>query len=416
MDPTRLDPTHGLDLLRERVSETPPGRIQLIAGPRQVGKTHLLLRLAEALGAGATYAPCDAPEAALAGWWEQLWIRAEALAEPQPHVLLLDEVHLLPEWSTRLKAQWDRVRRRKIKLHVIATGSSALHLGRGSRETLAGRFERLVFPHWSASSLATAFGLSRAEAVAHVLRWGTYPGVLSIGGSAERRSAYIRDAIVDPAIGRDLLAGRDVRRPGLLRQLFSAAVSTPAQIISLQKLQGRLQDPGALETIAHYLQLLEDAFLVAALEKYTPRASRQRAAPPKLVVLNQALLSAIGDFAPPADAGHLIENACLAHAWNAGQRVRYWREEPIEVDAITEGSWGSWAIEVKSGRVALQDLGGLLEFVRRFPRFQPLLVCGEDEVEVGRRVGIRTVSIPEFLGSEWHQTPWRSAVMAGGPV
>jgi len=39
----------------------------------------------------------------------------------------------------------------------------------------------------------------------------------------------------------------------------------------------------------------------------------------------------------------------LAHAWNSGQVVSYWREEPLEVDGILEGSWGKWAIEVKTG-------------------------------------------------------------------
>ncbi len=403
MDNVRLDPIHGLELLRTRLREEAPGRIQLIAGPRQVGKTHLLLGLADALGTAATYAACDAPEAALPGWWEQLWAQGEASAAGKPHTLLLDEIHFLPNWSSRMKAQWDRVRRRNLPLNVVATGSSALHLGRGSRETLAGRFERLVFPHWSASSLAAVFGLSLDEAVTHLLRWGTYPGVLSVGSDARRR-AYINDAIIEPAIGRDLLAGNDIRRPGLLRQVFAASVASPAQIVSLQKLQGSLQDPGALETIAHYLHLLEDAFLVAALKKYSAKATRQRAAPPKLVVLNQALLAALSDQGSRSDMGRTIENACLSHAWNAGQQVTYWREEPLEVDAVLNGSWGSWVVEIKSGSVGLRDLAGVLEFARRYPRFRPLLVCEAEQLNVAARAGIRAVSVQQFLATDWHAT------------
>ncbi len=401
MDSVLLDPQHGLALLLERVREPAPGRIQLIAGPRQVGKTHLLLRLADSLGQAATYVACDAPEATLSGWWEQTWARAEDLAARRPHTLLLDEIHLLPRWSALLKAQWDRIRRRKVSLHVIATGSSALHLGRGSRETLAGRFERLVFPHWSAASLAATFGLSRHDAVAHVLRWGTYPGVFSIDPAPERRTAYLRDAIIEPAIGRDLLAGNDVRRPGLLRQLFAASVAAPAQVVALKKLQGQLQDPGALETIAHYLHLLEDAFLVAGLEKYSARTLRQRAAPPKLVVLSQALLPSSSEIDTSA-TGRQVENACLAHAWNAGQRVTWWREEPLEVDGVIEGSWGMWAVEVKSGAVTTRDLAGVLEFTRRHPRFRPLLICPDESREIGARAGVRSVSIADFLSTAWY--------------
>lgn len=195
----------------------------------------------------------------------------------------------------------------------------------------------------------------------------------------------MRDAIVEPAIGRDMLVLAPIRRPALLRQVFGVALAAPAQIVSLQKLQGQLADGGALETIAHYLTLLEEAFLVAPLAKHArSRALCLRAAPPKLVVLNQALLAAADPRRGPdpvteaARFGAWVENACLAHAWNSGQEVTYWREEPLEVDGVLDGSWGQWAIEVKTGAVSTADLRPLLEFVRRFPDYRPLLVGPAD--------------------------------------
>lgn len=184
---------------------------------------------------------------------------------------------------------------------------------------------------------------------------GGYPGAFEFRDDPVCWSAYVRDAILEPAIGRDILALAAVRKPALLRQVFGVCASSPAQVVSLQKIQGQLQDAGALETVAHYLALLEEAFLVAPLQKRAVRPMRRRAAPPKLVTLSNALMAAVdprgvpmrsGD---PARYGAWVENACLAHAWNAGQRVTYWREEPLEVDAVVEGSWGSWAIEVKTG-------------------------------------------------------------------
>jgi len=181
-----------------------------------------------------------------------------------------------------------------------------------------------------------------------------------------------------------------VRRPALLRQVFALCASSPAQIVSLQKLQGQLQDAGALETIAHYLSLLEDAFLVAALEKHPVRAMRRRAAPPKLVTLNNALLAVsdprgVPDHATdPSRFGAWIENACLAYAWNSGQRVLYWREEPYEVDAVLDGSWGHWAIEVKTGSFDATALRGLGEFTRRFPQYRPLVICDKSSLNAAR--------------------------------
>ncbi|MCC6215330.1 MAG: AAA family ATPase [Polyangiaceae bacterium] len=57
---------------------------------------------------------------------------------------MLDDAHLLHDWAARLKGEWDRLRRKRLPVHVVATGSSALHLAHGSRESLAGRFERLT--------------------------------------------------------------------------------------------------------------------------------------------------------------------------------------------------------------------------------------------------------------------------------
>jgi uncharacterized protein len=169
----------------------------------------------------------------------------------------------------------------------------------GSRESLAGRFERLTLSHWSATALAAAFQIPSEEAAWSVVNFGCYPGAVALLNDPQRWRAYIKDAIIEPAIGRGVLALGAVRRPALLRQVFAIAAGSPAQIVPLRKLQGQLQDKGALETLAHYLALFEDAYLVAALEGFSARAHRRRAAPPKLVTLNNALLSAMHPDGPP---------------------------------------------------------------------------------------------------------------------
>lgn len=181
------------------------------------------------------------------------------------------------------------------------------------------------------------------------------------------------------------------------------AASSPAHIVSLQKLQGQLQDRGALETIAHYLHLLEDAYLVASLHKHANRPARRRAAPPKLVTLNNALCAVVDPRGipdrtrDPERFGAWVENACLAFAWNSGQRLAYWREEPLEVDGVLDGSWGSWAIEVKTGPFGQADVRGLFEFTRRFSRYRPLVVCDPEELVAARRLGADAVTWQQFL-------------------
>jgi len=142
---------------------------------------------------------------------------------------------------------------------------------------------------------------------------------------------------------------------------------------------------------------------VAALDKHPTRPSRRRAAPPKLVTLNNALPAVVDPRGIPDPArepqrfGPWVENACLAFAWNSGQRVAYWREEPLEVDGVLDGSWGAWAVEVKTGAFSMADLRGLLEFARRFPRYRPLLLCDPGELRVAERLGVPAMSWKQFL-------------------
>jgi predicted AAA+ superfamily ATPase len=403
-DEFRLDYASCLDLLSRRLAEPPPGRIQLLAGPRQVGKTTLLLALAQQRPDSAIYAAADGPEAALPGFWERLWARAEEIAARDRHaIVLLDEAHLLADWAGRLKGEWDRLKRLRRKIHVVATGSSALRLDAGSRESLAGRFERITLAHWSASSLAQQFGVPRNQAAELLVTMGSYPGAFALRKDRARWTAYVRDAILEPAIGRDIVALAAVRKPALLRQVFGACVASPAQIVSLQKMQGQLQDRGALETIAHYLALLEEAFLIAPLGKHTSRPARARAAPPKLVTLSNALLAVSDPRGVPTPAsdpmryGAWVENACLAHAWNQGQRLQYWREEPLEVDAVIDGSWGPWVIEVMTGSISSADLRGIGELTRRYPRHRPLVLCEPASRAAVDRAGIPAMDWREFL-------------------
>ncbi|MBI4730114.1 MAG: ATP-binding protein [Acidobacteria bacterium] len=393
-----------LRLVAERAGEPAPGRVQLLTGPRQVGKTTLLLEIAAGLGPRAIYAAADGPEASTPGFWERLWLDAEERAREHGWaVVLLDEIHFLPGWASRLKAEWDRMRRRRIPVNVVATGSSALGLAAGSRESLAGRFERITLGHWSAASVARAFEMDPAEAADLAVRIGSYPGSLPLRRDPARWAAYVRDAIVEPAVGRDLLALAPIRRPALLRQVFAVCATSPAQIVSLKKLQGSLQDPGALATISHYLDLLEDAYLIAALRKHAGRPARRRSSPPKIVALSNALLAVTDPRGAPEPAtdparfGAWVENAVLAHAWNSGQQVRYWREAPLEVDGVIEGTWGRWAIEVKTGGTDPGRFRGLLEFTRRFPGFKPLVVGDPPAIAAAGRLGIGAMDWRRFL-------------------
>jgi predicted AAA+ superfamily ATPase len=156
------------------------------------------------------------------------------------------------------------------------------------------------------------------------------------------------------------------------------------------------------------LEVLDDSFLIAPISKYAFNEVRSRKAPAKLIALNNALLAALHPEGPPQRAheparfGTWVENACIASARNAEQQVFYWREGAQEVDAVIDGSWGRWALEVKTGAYDSTDLRGLLEFTRRHPAFKPLVLCDDDYRIVADRLGIASID-------------WRSYLVAGIP-
>jgi hypothetical protein len=116
--------------------------------------------------------------------------------------------------TVRLADFFAEARRARLSRHTLKQG-------------LAGRFERLTLSHWSASSLANVFQIPPDEAASLIVQFGSYPGAMALRNDLKRWAAYVIDAIIDPAIARDVLALGTLRRPGLLRQVFATATKVP---------------------------------------------------------------------------------------------------------------------------------------------------------------------------------------------
>lgn len=81
-------------------------------------------------------------------------------------------------------------------------------------------------------------------------------------------------------LARDVLQLQKITKPTLLRHLFALAATFPAQILSYNKMLGQLHDAGNTTTLAHYLRLLETAFLISGLELFSRGSVRKRGAAP----------------------------------------------------------------------------------------------------------------------------------------
>lgn len=371
-------------VLAARMAE-PRRFLQVVAGPRQVGKTTLVTQVLAQIGRPNIFVSADEPALRDGAWLAAQWERARLLAKEsgdQGAVLALDEVQKIPNWSEAVKRLWDEDSRDGLPLRVLLLGSAPLLVQQGLSESLAGRFEILHIPHWSLAEMREAFGFTLDQ----FLFFGGYPGAAPLASDPERWRRYLLDALIETTISRDVLLLTRVDKPVLLRRLFELGCRYSGQVLSYTKMLGQLQDAGNSTTLAHYLDLLAGAGMLTGLAKYSERAVRARGSSPKLQVLNTALLTSQSGFTPTdarADGefwGRLTESAIGAHLANAAARglceVYYWREGNREVDFVMRSGRVVVGIEVKSGR-APRVHQGLAAFSEAFNPRRTLLVGGD---------------------------------------
>ncbi len=357
--------------------------IQVLYGPRQVGKTTLITQALGNLEIPNHFASADLVTNGQV-WIEQQWEVARTLAaqsKAKEFILVIDEVQKIENWSEAVKRLWDRDSLSKGPIKVVLLGSSRLLLQQGLTESLAGRFETIYLGHWSFSEMRDAFGFTPEQFV-----WfGGYPGAASLIHEEERWKRYVVDSLIETSITRDILLLTRVDKPALMRRLFELGCAASGQILSFTKIMGQLQDVGNTVTLAHYLELLETAGLLAGLEKFSGKQHRQRASSPKFQVYNMALLSAQqaatfeetksdpalwGRWVESAIGTHLV-NESLAHCFN----LYYWRERSDEVDFVMEKGGKVIALEVKTNPA--RQTKGMAAFTKQW-RPHKILMIGKE--------------------------------------
>lgn len=367
-------------LIGSRLRE-PRKFLQVVLGPRQVGKTTAVRQALQTLDLPFLFFSADNVPAARNSWLSECWENARAqirLTGTADFVLVVDEIQKIRNWSEVVKREWDADSFNGVGLKVLLLGSSRVLIEKGLSESLAGRFEEIRMPHWSFPELRDAFGFT-LEQFAY---FGAYPGAASLVSDEERWRRYISDAIIDASINKDILMDSPVSKPALLRQTFELGSAYSGQILALSKMLGQLQDAGNTTTLSGYLNLLRAGGLLCGLPKFAFDVARRRAAAPKFQVFNNALKNAY--LASSFDAaradrsawGHIFESAVGAHLVNSAFaenfEVFFWRERDAEVDFVLKKRERLVAIEVKSN--AETQNSGLDEFRRRFAPHRAFVV------------------------------------------
>ncbi len=343
--------------LSERIDE-PRKFIQVLYGPRQVGKTTLVSQYLKQTDIPYVFETADDIVGADSTWLRQVWSRARQQARQagRDFLLVVDEVQKVSNWSEVVKKEWDTDTFNETDIKVVLLGSSSLLIQQGLTESLAGRYEATYIPHWSFAEMNEAFGMS----VEDYIWFGGYPGSTSLMGDEQRWKRYVRDSLIETSISRDVLMLTRIDKPALLKRLFEIGCLYSAQILSLTKVQGEMMEKGNITTLGNYLSLLDSAGLLCGLEKYAGDIIRKRASKPKFQVYNNALMSAqdaLSQNEVRHDGkawGRYFESAVGTHLLNASKtsdfNLYYWNENSQEVDYVLERGGRTVAVEVKSGK------------------------------------------------------------------
>ena len=369
----------------DRMNE-PRKFIQVLAGPRQVGKSTLIDQvLAECQIPHYLY-NADGVDENDTDWIRRIWETTRTLMDTRQQtetVLVIDEIHKIKRWSEIVKREWDADTRSKRQLKLFILGSSRLMLRKGLTESLAGRFELIRLGHWTLQEMEDAFGWT----LDNWIYYGGYPGSASLIKDMRRWKKYIKESLVAPAIEKDIILTSNIYKPALMKQLFELGCTYSAELLSLTKALGQLQDAGNVTTLSSYLEILNQCNLLAGLQKYANDEARRYQSIPKYQVYNNALLTAFKgasyekDRIAPQIWGRWIESAVgaylLGRAEEGGYSVYYWRERSDEVDFIIVRQGEVIALEVKSGRRGMNS--GIPKFNDLFhPKHS--LVVGTDGI------------------------------------
>lgn len=389
-----------VETLRRELAK-PVRRIHTIFGPRQSGKTTVVLQALDDLDTASLYRAVEDPgldrqsgfgarrsDTVHPGSRDQAWlvrVWEEARREAATHgggVLALDEIQKIENWSETVKGLWDADRREGCPLHVVILGSAPMLMQSGLTESLAGRFQHIPVTHWSFLEMFDAFGLSLPE----YAFYGGYPGASDLIAEPPKWREHVRSALIETTIERDVVGVARIEKPALLKQLFELGAAYSGQIVAFEKILGLLAGAGNAATLVDYLHLLSRVGFLAAIPRYSRSPARQRTDRPKLVVLNTGLMTALSDYTfeeAQADRtfwGRIVETAVGAHLLNTADertKVYYWRSKNgDEVDFVMTRGPRTVAVEVKTGRT--RSTRGMQSFNQRFRPDRVVVVTPDD--------------------------------------
>ena len=312
------------------------GKVIVLTGPRQVGKTTLLQMLMNETDKKTLYWNCDEPDIRqkLSNPTSTQMKSETASAE----LVLIDEAQRVPNIGITLKLLVDNLPEKQ----VIVTGSSALELSNSISEPLTGRkYEYHVFPFSAEELIDHHNGTEERRLLERRLLFGSYPDVVNHPG--EERETLTN--LVNSYLYKDIFAFQDVRKPEIIEQLLQALALQIGSEVSFNELS-RLLGLNS-QTVQRYVDLLEKSFVVFHLRSFSRNMRNELKKSRKIYFYDNGVRNAVlGDFKPlqlRQDTGSLWENYLVSERMKHNSyslfygKSYFWRtQQQQEVDYLED--------------------------------------------------------------------------------
>jgi uncharacterized protein len=367
-----------------------------LLGPRQVGKTTLALAIAQQ--ADSLYLDLELP-----GDLAKLADPADYLSRHREKLIILDEIHRVPELFPVLRSLIDQSRRAGRRAgQFLLLGSASITLLRQSSESLAGRLARVEL----SGLTVTEAGPARLEEL-----WlrGGFPD--SLDASDDLHSGRWREAFIRSYLERDIPQLGPRIAAETLRRFWTMLAHEHGGLLNAAQLARSLAVSG--KTLASYIDLFVDLFLLRRLEPFHANTSKRLVKSPRIYLRDSGLLHHLLGLGTMEQLfgysrmgasweGFVMEN--IISSLPDGARASFYRSAAgAEIDLVLElaGHRKPWVVEIKRGKNPKLERG----FHHAREDVDPercLVVCGVEETySLGD--GIEAVGLPQLL-SLWKNT------------
>jgi len=277
------------------------GKVIILYGPRQSGKTTLITKIADESGFETRFANGDEPDTR--DLLENATSSSLKSFIGRHKLVIIDEAQRIHNIGITLKLIIDQIP----GVQVIATGSSAFELAESINEPLTGRkYEHFLFPlsfgemcNWSGKQ-------EERRMLEHRLIFGYYPEVINHPGEERRHLGLLSDSY----LYRDLFAYEKIKKPSLLQKLIKALALQLGNEVSYNEISRHI---GAdKETVERYIDYLGKAFVIFTLPAFSRNLRTELRKSRKIYFYDNGIRNAIlSNFSAPGlrtDTGVLWEN------------------------------------------------------------------------------------------------------------